>query len=360
MAGKAILVIDSDSETAQRIESALESQDYLVFIASTEEFGITMARKVKPALIFVNPAIEGGSGLDICRTIHGMETLGSVPVIVLSPFEGELDPRYRLEYGIVDALGKAFTPEELISKTAKALSLKVSEATHPPDEESTPDERPGEREKEEMPETEQEVPWEEPMVLEEAPKTEEPPEGEGSRPFATKKAPRRRRSQGSRLAVPAIAAAILVILAAAGFVLYKAGLIGEKEVKRPAMVKTPPAGAQKSPEVAHPPVSPSAPATAGVPAVPPTVPTPGHEPESPGKPAYSVQIGAFRNEKNAEALVQQFKEKGYDAFVQTIPRDKEMLHRVLIGRFGNRKEAGKLAAKISSKEKVRVVVTRGG
>ncbi len=354
MAGKAILVIDSDSETAQRIESALESQDYLVFIASTEEFGITLARKVKPALIFVNPAIENGSGLDVCRKIHGLETLGNVPVIVLSPFEGELDPRYRSEYGIVDALGKSFTPEELISKTSRALSLKDFETAPPPAEESTPGEGLGEREKEEMPETAQAAPSEKPMVPEEPPKTEEIAEGEGIPPLAAKKAPRRRTTPGSRLSVPVIAVAILLILAAAGFILYRTGVLGGKEVKRPAMVKTPPP-VPKRPEVAPPPASP--PATAPAVPAPSPAPAPKHGPEPQGKPVYSVQIGAFRNEKNAEAMAQQFKEKGYDVYVQTIPRDKEMLHRVLIGKFGNMKEAGKFATEISSKEKVKVVVT---
>jgi len=361
MAGKAILVIDSDTEAAQRIESALEAEDYLVFIASTEEFGITMARKVHPALIFVNPAMTGGSGLDVCRTFHEIETLGNVPVIVLSPFEGEMDPRYHSEYGIVDVLGKSFTTEELVAKTERAILLKAPDATPPAAEEPGSEEGAGGREEEKTLETAQEAPWEEPAVPEEPLKTGEVTEKEDDTPLTPKKAVRRRRAAGSKPSVPVIAAAILVILAAAGFIVYSMGLIGGKQVKKAVVSKTPPP-AQQKPAEAVPAQKPGQGATQEKPAAPAAQPVPAPvqaakpEAKPAGKAVYSVQIGAFKNEKNAEAVVKQFKEKGYEAFVQTVPKDKEMLHRVLIGKFENRKEAWKLAGEIGDKENVKAVV----
>lgn len=98
--------------------------------------------------------------------------------------------------------------------------------------------------------------------------------------------------------------------------------------------------------VSPPPAAMSAPSTAQMP-----------EKKQAGKALYSVQIGAFKNEKNAEILVKQVREKGYDAFVQTTPKDKEMLHRVLIGKFEDRKEAGKLAEDIRNKENVKAIIT---
>src|SRR4030042_5083632 len=79
MAGRTILIIDTDTETIQKIMSTLESEGYLVFSASSKEVSITMANKVKPSLIFINVGLSGASGLEICTTIHDAETLGSVP-----------------------------------------------------------------------------------------------------------------------------------------------------------------------------------------------------------------------------------------------------------------------------------------
>jgi ActR/RegA family two-component response regulator len=58
MAGETILLIDKDAEITQSIESTLESNDYLVFTAPSGDVGITMANKISPALIFVNPTVD--------------------------------------------------------------------------------------------------------------------------------------------------------------------------------------------------------------------------------------------------------------------------------------------------------------
>ena len=123
MTGKTILAIDTDAETTQQIVSVLEAEDYLVFTAPNGNIGIAMAKKVNPSLIFINPALSGTSGLEVCKTIHGTEQLKDIPIVVLSSFEGAMDQRYAEAYGIVDSLKKPFTTKELISKTGNVLSM---------------------------------------------------------------------------------------------------------------------------------------------------------------------------------------------------------------------------------------------
>ncbi len=109
MLGETILVIDTDAETTQQIVSTLESEDYLVFTAQSGDIGLTMAKKVNPLLIFVNPAMTGTSGLEVCKTIHSTKSLKNIPIVVLSTFEGATDPRYSALYGIIGSLKKPFT-----------------------------------------------------------------------------------------------------------------------------------------------------------------------------------------------------------------------------------------------------------
>lgn len=78
-------------------------------------------------MIFVNPAMTGTSGLEVCKTIHSTKSLKNIPIVVLSTFEGATDPRYSTLYGIIGSLKKPFTPEELVSKTREVLSMKPSE-----------------------------------------------------------------------------------------------------------------------------------------------------------------------------------------------------------------------------------------
>ncbi len=58
------------------------------------------------------------------------------------------------------------------------------------------------------------------------------------------------------------------------------------------------------------------------------------------KQVYSIQVGAFANERNAVSLVDKLKQKGYKSFIlrQSRPGGK-ILHKVLIGKFDRRKEA---------------------
>lgn len=383
MAEKAILVIDSDTETAQSIVLALESRDFLVFIASTGDFGITMAKRIRPVLIFVNPAISGASGLEICRTIHEMEVLRNVPIVAISPFEGEMDQRYRSEYGIVASLKKPFTPEELVAKTMDVLSAEppaegqaVEEETveRPVSEEeaavqsTAPDKGTGKgdrvvvrlKEKKEGREQEGTVQTAQTQG-EPAPESpEEPPRPDEMAIEEETDFPPRKMARPVRLA-PVLIAAAIIFLGVAGVALFKTGLIPgtapqKKVTARPSLPALPQVPVTpKAPEQAplkevQPPAGITPPAAVKHPPVQTAVKRPD------AKALYSVQIGAFRDEKNAEALLKQFKEKGYDAFVQSIPGEREMLHRVLIGKFEDRKEAWRLASEIRSKENISTTV----
>ena len=85
-------------------------------------------------------------------------------------------------------------------------------------------------------------------------------------------------------------------------------------------------------------------------------PAPKPETKPAGKIIYHVQLGAFKNSANADSLAKQLQGKGYDAFVQKETKDKEAIHRVLIGKYENAKEASKMAKDISTKEKIKTAV----
>jgi len=79
--------------------------------------------------------------------------------------------------------------------------------------------------------------------------------------------------------------------------------------------------------------------------------------EPKGKPVHSVQLGAFKTESTAEALANTYKGRGYEAFVQKgATKGNEVIYRVLIGKFENRKEAFQFANEIRVKEKTGTTV----
>ena len=405
MTGKTILAIDTDAETAQQIVSVLEAEDYLVFTAPNKDIGLAMAKKVNPSLIFINPALSGTSGLEVCKTIHGTEQLKDIPIVVLSSFEGAMDQRYAEAYGIVDSLKKPFTTKELISKTGNVLSMEhgdiqtsvfqdfpsgeaeetigfgaaeetvvmkqqIQEWQTMPAEEFDASEKTMVKMEKETPE-----PFEK-TVVENIPymEPEEILKGEPERAYKFKTSIRRR-GMRSRLFVPLIVSLVIILIigAGVGLILYKENLLPWLKSSTSVPVKPAPAEkaavAPKEPQkpTGETPSSKPAPSPAAKPpampsvssellgAAPKTAPKP--EPKLAGKIIYHVQLGAFKNTNNAEALAKDYKAKGYETFIQeSAGKDKEPLYRVLIGKFENKKEAVKLAKNIEAKEKAKAVI----
>ena len=371
MADKAILVIGSDTEVAQYIEWTLKSEDYLVFTAATEELAIATAGKVRPSLILIDPATAGAGGLEICKTLHAMNELFTVPIIALSSPEANLDSLHLSDYGITGLLMEPFTREELIQKAEGALSTAVpdrrpegasqEDRKSPESREETADpDRIEVRLNERMEGDEDEPRLEKPGIAvellekEESPGAKEKMGGEDGRPFVTG-----RRSQSRKFPVSIAALIILILLGAAGFVVYKKGFLGGTTAKTPSAFK-PAAPVQKepAPESPVPLLRPEQGIVQERPLVEPAPPAVAADQKSEKlRTVYSVQVGAFKSEKNAETLANQLKEKGYDAFTKPAQRGGETVHRVLIGRFDDRKEAGKLAVAVRDAESLKVVVT---
>jgi DNA-binding response OmpR family regulator len=77
------------------------------------------------------------------------------------------------------------------------------------------------------------------------------------------------------------------------------------------------------------------------------------------KGRYSVQVGAFGNEKNAAALVSKLKNKGYNAFMQKhMTAGKKTIYRVFAGTFNDNKKALELSRTILEKEGIKSFVHR--
>jgi cell division protein FtsN len=72
---------------------------------------------------------------------------------------------------------------------------------------------------------------------------------------------------------------------------------------------------------------------------------------------FAVQVGAYRERLNCDAMVQKLTTRGFEPYVVEIVRDGQSpLYAVRVGRFGGRGEAAKVASALRSKAGVPVVV----
>lgn len=75
------------------------------------------------------------------------------------------------------------------------------------------------------------------------------------------------------------------------------------------------------------------------------------------QPSYSVQVGVFLDENNANLLVRDLRDKGYTPIVLKATDDQlRVWHAVRIGAYMSKTAATQAAASIARQEKLRVIV----
>lgn len=131
-------------------------------------------------------------------------------------------------------------------------------------------------------------------------------------------------------------------------------LLPRPEPKRAAAPAPEPVPAQPAPP-APAPVPPPAPVMA-VAVIRAPDPEPKASPEPAGGPGrYSLQIGAFRDPKNSEKVIQDLQAKGYEPYVIE-QRGRSLLRTVRIGRYADRAEALRAASELRRREGLEAIV----
>jgi DNA-binding response OmpR family regulator/cell division septation protein DedD len=415
MAGETILIIDADEAIEQRVMTVLEAKGYLVFTASSQVLNAETLEKLGPSLIFVTAVTPGAAGLNTCKTIHGNLSLKQVPIVLLGSPEGSPDLQNLTDYGVVDVLNPTFGSDELIKKTERILGgmspSHLQEGNGWGVEKTAPASEPIPRARttendlqvnewesidralsEKHKRTAVSEPWNDVEEDQEGQLKDESlwPETAGSvekKRSAHHHQPAMGATIFRALLRPAIGVAILVVIVGAGILVYQQfapapkvwpvrpastpppappkprearpelqlppGKIAESVPTPSSQISEPPASAPASP------VSTEPARTAPVPSAGPRTPSSPAElaPQPPAKPFYSVQIGAYRDEANAQDLAKKFLDKGYDVFVQAgVTKDKSSIYRVLVSKSEDKRTARKLAEEIRSKEKIQTTL----
>ena len=376
MADEIILVVDADPEIDQKIISTLEAEGYLVFACANHVVTNEMADRSKPALIFMKPLSPTAEGFKPCRTIHTIQKLQNVPIVLLASLKGMLEPKHTEYYGIVDFLRLNFTAEELIAKTNSVLaSLQLSaepeeEAFLPVKKVATFEEPPAAEEPGilNQPPAEQQAPLNKTPYADLAEKEECPIEDEIQKPSPARRsfpsqAYRRERLKRPSLLPWLIGVMILAFLGGGGFFAYQYFMPLQKPASSEPIKAVSPVALEKKEAGIAPSSSPvaSPPAPASDLAAPTQAPAeaPAASQPVPTKkdPSYAAQVGAFKTEEIAAILVKKLKGKGYEAYLQEgVTKDNAPIIRVLVGNFPDRKAAVKLAAEIQAKEQIKTTI----
>ena len=122
-----ILIIEDEKPIVDILKFNLERENYKVIYALDGEEGLSLALTKAPDLILLDVMLPGMDGFDVCRRVREKST---VPILMLTARDEELDKVVGLEMGADDYITKPFGVRELMARV-KAHLRRTDKGTEP-------------------------------------------------------------------------------------------------------------------------------------------------------------------------------------------------------------------------------------
>ncbi|MEI2731082.1 MAG: response regulator transcription factor [Dermatophilaceae bacterium] len=113
-----ILLIEDEPAYAEPLAALLAAEGFEVTTAATGNGGLEVFERAGADLVLLDLMLPDIPGLQVCRTLRSRAT---VPIIVVSALDGELDRVLGLELGADDYLTKPFSSLELLARVRAVL-----------------------------------------------------------------------------------------------------------------------------------------------------------------------------------------------------------------------------------------------
>lgn len=112
-----VLVVEDEPTLLETLEYNLVRQDYEVFTAADGRTALDLARQERPDVVVLDIMLPGIDGIEVCRVLRQEM---SVPILMLTARDEEVDKIVGLEVGADDYMTKPFSMRELMARV-KAL-----------------------------------------------------------------------------------------------------------------------------------------------------------------------------------------------------------------------------------------------
>jgi len=111
---KKILIIDDEENIVDILKFHLEKNCYEIIFATDGAAGLQLALTENPDLILLDIMLPELDGFDVCKKVREQQL--SVPIIMLTSKDDEVDKILGLELGADDYMTKPFSARELIAR----------------------------------------------------------------------------------------------------------------------------------------------------------------------------------------------------------------------------------------------------
>ena len=120
-----VLVVEDEESYSDALAYMLRKEGYEVAIAADGNTALTEFDRFGPDIVLLDLMLPGIPGTEVCRQIRATS---SVPVIMVSAKDDEVDKVVGLELGADDYVTKPYSPRELVARIRAVLRRQGTEA----------------------------------------------------------------------------------------------------------------------------------------------------------------------------------------------------------------------------------------
>lgn len=126
---RGILIVDDDALLRFFLKKFLEKMDWEVFEAGNGEEALSLLEKTAIHLIVSDLQMPVMNGLELLRRVRKDPRTGSIPVIMVTAYEGEEIREKAIQLGANDFINKPVDEEDLLHRIRKALGFAKDHGT---------------------------------------------------------------------------------------------------------------------------------------------------------------------------------------------------------------------------------------
>ena len=128
MSGELILVVDDEPNIIELARLYLERDGFRVVGVGDGLAALESVEGLRPALMILDIMLPNLDGLEICKKLRAQDN--SIPILMLTARDDDIDKILGLELGADDYLTKPFNPRELVARV-KAILRRKEKKTQP-------------------------------------------------------------------------------------------------------------------------------------------------------------------------------------------------------------------------------------
>jgi DNA-binding response OmpR family regulator len=114
-----IVIVEDDANISDLVDMYLRREGFRVVQANDGEAGLAAIDRERPRMAILDIGLPGQvDGLEVCRRLRASK---SIPVLMLTARDAEIDRVLGLELGADDYVTKPFSPRELVARVKAIL-----------------------------------------------------------------------------------------------------------------------------------------------------------------------------------------------------------------------------------------------